>query len=137
MRRQFAAVSFALTACACSQSKPTQPVVEEAADPFEIPRKFWGEYSDDLTKCGQPYDRRVKISWDTIQFWENRARMSSIVRISPSSVSVTTENRGEGQTWTENYVLALSEDGKTLEITSPQKDYGDTQHSITRFKCPD
>ena len=108
------------------------------ADPplFELPREYWGEYNEVLADCGTGNnDTRLRISWNTVQFYESMGEVQEILRQQDSSVVVVAKHSGEGQTWQSVYQLRLSGDGETLTVSHPQTIEMD-QFNSDRRRCP-
>jgi hypothetical protein len=75
----------------------------------EIPRQFWGEYNEELAACGTgSNESRLRISWDTIQFYESAGALREIIRLSDKSIIVVADHTSEGQHFTKTYQLQLS-----------------------------
>jgi hypothetical protein len=108
-----------------------------AANPplFELPREYWGEYNEVLTDCGTGNnDTRLRISWNTIRFYESAGEVQELLRQRDGSVVIVAKHSGEGQTWQSVYQLRLSADGETLTVTHPQSLEMD-QFSSDRQRC--
>ncbi len=104
---------------------------------LEIPGAFWGEYNQNLAHCGTGLnDSRLRVSWDTIRFYESTGTLRELIRHSDGSVTVLADHSGEGQQWSSLYNLALSPDGKRLTVTHSQ-DAEAGQASMTRMRCPE
>jgi hypothetical protein len=103
---------------------------------LEIPRPLWGEYNENVVHCGTGLnDSRLRISWNTVQFYESTGTLRELIRHKDGSVTILADHAGEGQQWTSLYHLALSPDGKRLTTTHSQ-DAESRQSSTTRLRCP-
>jgi hypothetical protein len=108
-----------------------------AANPplFELPREYWGEYNEVITDCGTGNnDTRLRISWNTIRFYESTGEVQELLRQRDGSVVIVAKHSGERQTWQSVYQLRLSPDGETLTVTHPQSLEMD-QFSSDRQRC--
>lgn len=97
---------------------------------LEIPLQFWGEYNEELAACGTgSNETRLRISWDTIQFYESAGALREIIRLSDKSIIVVADHKSEGQHFTKTYQLQLSPDGQILKVRSTQ----DVETDATEF----
>jgi hypothetical protein len=111
-------------------------LAHQAVLPLEIPRRFWGEYNEQLTACGTGnHDSRLRVSWDRVHFYESVGELVSLLRHEDGSVTVEAKHEGEGQVWTAVYNLRLSADDQSLTVTNPQTREL-VQHSMRRLRCP-
>lgn len=113
------------------------PLVLQGASPLlEIPREYWGEYNDILKDCGTGLnDSRLRISWDSIRFYESEGSLKEIIRNPDGSIVVVATHKGEGATWDSTYLLRLSTDQKKLTIVHPQS-IDSNQLEVGRLRCP-
>lgn len=113
------------------------PLTLQGASPLlEIPREYWGEYNNNLKDCGTGLnDSRLRISWDSIRFYESEGSLKEIIRNPDGSIVVIATHRGEGATWDSTYLLRLSNDQKRLTIVHPQSNDSD-QIEDSRLRCP-
>jgi hypothetical protein len=110
--------------------------VRGSALPLEIPRPFWGEYNERLADCGTGNnDSRLRISRDRLQFYESTGVLRELIQHRDGSVTIVSEQTGEGQTSTSVYHLRLLDSSNTLTITHPQtRELVQTEE--TRHRCP-
>lgn len=102
---------------------------------LEIPHEFWGEYNEVPADCGTGNnDTRLRLSWNTVHFYESSGQLKELLRQPDGSVVVIAEHRGEGQTWQSVYQLRLSPDRKSLSVIHPQTVEID-QFSSERKRC--
>lgn len=102
---------------------------------FELPREYWGEYNEVLSDCGTGNnDTRLRISWNTVQFYESTGEVQEILRQRDGSIVIVAKHSGEGQTWQSVYQLRLSSDGEKLTTIHPQTIEMD-QFSSDRQRC--
>ena len=118
----------------CNQ-QPTAKTQSEGEPVFEIPRQFWGEYTENLADCGQVNETRLRISWNEVRFYESVGKLQQIIRASDHSVFVQATHSGEGRQWTTAYQLELSPDGKMLTVRRPQSE-DDVASESVRHRCP-
>jgi hypothetical protein len=103
---------------------------------FELPREFWGEYNEVLADCGTGNnDSRLRVSWNTVQFYESRGEVEELLRQADGSLVVVAKHSGEGQTWQSVYQLRLSSDNQTLTVIHPQSAEIE-QFGTDRRRCP-
>jgi hypothetical protein len=106
-----------------------------AAPLFELPREYWGEYNEMLKDCGTGNnDSRLRISWNTIRFFESTGELTELLRQPDGSIVVVAKHSGEGQTWQSIYQLRLSDDRQVLTVIHPQTSDSD-QLSTGRKRC--
>jgi hypothetical protein len=102
---------------------------------FEIPREYWGEYNEVLSDCGTGNnDSRLRISWNTVHFYESSGELKELLRQDDGSIVVIAEHSGEGQTWQSVYQLRLSTDRNSLTVIHPQS-IEMAQFSSVRKRC--
>lgn len=112
-----------------------QAAIAPNAPLLEIPREFWGEYNEVLSDCGTGNnDSRLRISWNTVHFYESSGELKELLRQDDGSIVVIAEHNGEGQTWQSVYQLRLSEDRNTLTVVYPQT-IDMAQFSSDRKRC--
>jgi hypothetical protein len=103
---------------------------------LEIPRPYWGEYNENVAHCGTGLnDTRLRVSWDTITFYESTGSLRELIRHPDGSVTILAEHSGEGRRWASLYNLSLSPDRRELTVTHPQ-DAQMQQGSTIRRRCP-
>lgn len=103
---------------------------------LEIPRHFWGEYNEDLAACGTgSNESRLRISWDTVQFYESVGELQEMIRLSDNSMIIVANHISEGERFTKTYQLQLSPNGQILKVRSTQ-DLDTNATEFDRFRCP-
>ncbi len=103
---------------------------------FELPRQFWGEYNEVLADCGTGRnDTRLRISWNTVQFYESTGEIKELLRQPDGSIIIVAKHSGEGETWQSVYRLRLSDDTQSLTVTHPQTAEM-AQFGTERRRCP-
>lgn len=138
--------ALALGACSKEPNAPasqspseaaTQAVVEQTAEPSavateadeaavvtnEIPeaiRGRWGMVPADCTSTRGDAKGLMVVSADTLKFYESVAKLGEIKEAGESRVRATFSYTGEGQSWTQDVVLDVAPNGKTLT----RREYG-------------
>jgi hypothetical protein len=93
-----------------------------------IPMQFQGEWNMGLEGCGVTYsDGRLQIGLNRIDFYESFGNVEEVIVQGDSKMTVTSEYRSEGETFTETDSFELSGDRSTL--THIETD-------VTRYRCP-
>ena len=102
---------------------------------FELPREYWGEFNEVLSDCGTGNnDSRLRISWNTVQFYESIGDVQQLLRQPDGSIVIVAKHSGEGRFWQSVYQLRLSEDGETITVIYPQSADME-QFSSDRKRC--
>lgn len=141
------AMTAALALAACSkepdatatQSAPTETeeVFQEDAAPIseapqeeatiasldEIPetvRGRWGLVPADCTSTKGDAKGLLEVSGDQLKFYESVAKLGTIKEAGESRIRATFAYTGEGQSWNQDVVLDVQDDGKTMI----RRDYG-------------
>ncbi|MFS0851941.1 hypothetical protein AB3M93_21250 [Novosphingobium panipatense] len=94
-----------------------------AAGMAEIPetiRGRWGLVTADCTSNKGDAKGLLEISADQLKFYESVARLGEIKEAGESRIRATFDYTGEGQNWTQDVVLDVQDDGKTMI----RRDYG-------------
>jgi hypothetical protein len=107
-----------------SAANPDDPVAAV------IPARFHGEWNQELSACGTGSNpTRLRISADTLHFYESAGDVREVEIVDDRVIEVTADYSGEGQTWTNERRLSLSEDGGTLTVAGEGA-------TMTRSRCP-
>lgn len=99
------------------------PSAEAATTATEIPQAIrgrWGLVPADCTSKLGDAKGLLTISAGQLKFYESVAKVGRIKEADESRLRATFNYSGEGQTWTQDVVLALEGGGKTLV----RRDYG-------------
>lgn len=140
-----ATAALALAACSkepdatATQAAPTQteevfqedaapasePPVAEATSASldeipEIVRGRWGLVPADCTSTKGDAKGLLEVSSDQLKFYESVAKLGTIKEAGESRIRATFAYTGEGQSWSQDVVLDVQDDGKTLI----RRDYG-------------
>lgn len=94
-----------------------------AAGMSEIPeaiRGRWGLVPADCTSTKGDAKGLLEVSADQLKFYESVAELGEIKEAGESRIRGTFDYTGEGQSWTQDVVLDVAEDGKTMT----RRDYG-------------
>ena len=102
-------------------------VVERPASPTAYPRTvttipapFRGEWNAVLADCGTDLsDSALRISARDMAFYESVGQVSLVTETGPREIAVKARFTGEGETWTRDVRMQLSQDGQTLTDVSP------------------
>lgn len=89
----------------------------------EIPetiRGRWGLVSADCTSTKGDAKGLLEVSGDQLKFYESVAKLGEIKEAGESRIRATFDYTGEGQSWTNDVVLDVQDDGKTMI----RRDYG-------------
>ncbi len=98
----------------------------------QIPTRFQGVWDYVEGTCLPESDLRMEISADEILFYESIGKVTAATS-DGDAVQLTMAMEGEGENWTEEYRLSLSDDG---EFLTPQSFYeGQTSEPLMRKKC--
>ncbi|PNU06619.1 hypothetical protein A8V01_03180 [Novosphingobium guangzhouense] len=136
---------FALAACSSGSDAPqpsasateTEEVMQEApasaeatdtgdgaaVGMSEIPeaiRGRWGLVAADCTSTRGDAKGLLEVSADQLKFYESVAKLGEIKEAGESRIRGTFDYTGEGQSWTQDVVLDVQDDGKTMI----RRDYG-------------
>ncbi|MEW9856725.1 hypothetical protein [Novosphingobium sp. M1R2S20] len=99
------------------------PVSEETAPAAEIPEQIrgrWGLVPKDCTSNLGDAKGLLTISAKQLKFYESVAKLGPIKEADETRIRATFDYSGEGQSWTQDVVLEVQDDGKTLI----RRDYG-------------
>jgi len=89
----------------------------------EIPetiRGRWGLVPADCTSTRGDAKGLLEVSAEQLKFYESVAKLGEIKEAGESRIRGTFDYTGEGQTWTNDVVLDVQDDGKTMI----RRDYG-------------
>lgn len=89
----------------------------------EIPetiRGRWGLVPADCASTKGDAKGLLEVSADQLRFYESVAKLGEIKEAGESRIRGTFDYTGEGQSWTNDVVLDVAEDGKTMI----RRDYG-------------
>jgi hypothetical protein len=103
--------------------------------PFEIPRAYWGEYNERAEDCGAENSAGyLRISQTSLRFSESTSNINSMIHHKDGSVTIFASTSGEGEQWLSIFHVALSSDGRSLTLTTPQAEEAE-QRSVVRGRC--
>lgn len=120
-----------MTATAEPQSRETTPPPAQAAD--TMPAAFRGTWGYAQGDCRPGTELSMVIGEKTIEFYESLGTITSISVESPTSVVIDLAMEGEGEKWTVQNRLALSENGAIL---TPTDTTGTNEQVMPRKRCP-
>jgi hypothetical protein len=107
------------------------PLASLSAAPLStIPVHFHGNWAGSYQACQKQRgdDTRLKITANTLEFYESKGTVQEVVTHSKQKITVVAQMSGEGQTWKTTTPLQLSPDGKRIT---------DSSTSFVRVRCPD
>lgn len=89
-----------------------------AAPMREIPRQFWGSWTDRPQLCGRPGldDSLLVIRARAVDFYESHGVVRSVTVHSAQAITLTAAYRGEGRRWTDTDRFVLSRSGRELTV---------------------
>ena len=120
-----------LTTTATSQSSKATPPPEQAVDAMPAAfRGIWGYAEGD---CSPGTELSMVIGEKTIEFYESLGTITAIKVESPTSVVIDLAMEGEGEKWTVQNRLALSENGAILTPTDTART---GEQIMPRKRCP-
>ena len=93
-----------------------------------VPEQYRGEWAGRPAQCGRPSESFLRITADSIDFYESRGRVLAVDVIKERVIEVLIESAGEGQRWRQNRQFMLSEDGASLTDLT-------TQGHVVRVRC--
>ncbi|GLK43196.1 MULTISPECIES: hypothetical protein [Novosphingobium] len=96
---------------------------DKGASASEIPetiRGRWGLVPADCTSTKGDAKGLLEVSADQLKFYESVAKLGEIKEAGESRIRGTFDYTGEGQSWTNDVVLDVQDDGKTMI----RRDYG-------------
>ena len=107
-----------------------------AATLKEIPLRFQGRWGLGAAEC-DPANADIAKGLMTVEptrfsFYESRGTPSRIAAEGPDRLRLSVDYTGEGQEWTHDVTLTLSDRGKTLIRDEPKADTG----TLTYTRCP-
>jgi hypothetical protein len=107
-----------------------------AATLKEIPARFVGRWGLGEADCDPAKADIAKglmaVEPTRLVFYESRGTASRIGAEGPDRLRLVVDYSGEGQEWTHDVVLTLSDGGKTLTRDEPKADTG----TLTYKRCP-
>ncbi len=87
------------------------------AQPPVMPASFQGRWTQDSASCGRPGDpTRLQVRRESLIFHESVARITRVDPVGPDEVRITATYRGEGETWSRDSRLRLSDGDRTLTL---------------------
>jgi len=121
--------------CARPASMPMPRPPEEigAQAPGRIPDAFVGRWDADAEACAQPVrsDMGLVVAADRLTFHESIATPTVIEPLDAGAVRVVADYEGEGQQWSTEQTLRLTEGGDRLVIEVAEQD------GVSRVRCAD
>lgn len=157
MRPVLIALASAAALVACSQGQaPAEPVATGAPDPAPsltttapsrtseaapplprevatMPAAFRGTWGYAEGDCSPGTELSMVIGEKSIEFYESLGTITSIKVESPTSVVIDLAMEGEGEKWTVQNRLALSENGAILTPTDTART---SEQLMPRKRCP-
>ncbi|MDE0880319.1 MAG: hypothetical protein OSB00_16930 [Sphingomonas bacterium] len=117
-------------------SEQTVPIAVPSPEPIAaIPASFQGRWGMVPNDCDPKNDYMAKglmtVSAEGLKFYESRATIGDLQRLTPTRLQTTLSYSGEGQTWEKPTTLTLQDDGKTLVRTET-----DPPAAETYSRCP-
>ncbi|MFT4056929.1 MAG: hypothetical protein QM681_20655 [Novosphingobium sp.] len=104
-------------------AEATDAGADGVASASEIPetiRGRWGLVPADCTSTKGDAKGLLEVSADQLKFYESVAKLGEIREAGESRIRGTFDYTGEGQSWTQDVVLDVQDDGKTMI----RRDYG-------------
>ena len=99
------------------------PASENYAEVNEIPKLIrgrWGMVAKDCTATPDRATGLLTVSAKQLEFYESVAALGKVTQADPSRMRGTFRYSGEGQSWTQDVVLEVQDNGKTMI----RRDYG-------------
>lgn len=82
-----------------------------------IPAAFQGNWSATRASCNKPGDdMRLTVQGDSLIYYESVGQVSAVQALGDDRIRVTADYNGEGNHWSDNATLALSDGGNRLTI---------------------
>lgn len=92
-----------------------------AASTSSIPAPYRGRWDESATACQSEFSAmRLNVSATTLKYYES---IGTVTKVDSSyfGLQVTTRNEGEGDTWTDNSIMSLSDDGQFLTVDDAKR----------------
>lgn len=86
----------------------------------EVVRGRWGLVPADCTSTKGDAKGLLEVSADQLKFYESVAKLGMIKEVGESRIRATFAYTGEGQSWSQDVVLDVQDDGQTMI----RRDYG-------------
>ncbi|MBY6002815.1 hypothetical protein KUV62_02790 [Salipiger bermudensis] len=99
--------------CAPDEAPTPSEEVELQVLPDEM-RGRWGLVAEDCGPGRADAKGLMVVTARHLTFYESRATMRDVVQLGPEKVEAQFSYTGEGQTWSHDVLLTLSEQGDTL-----------------------
>lgn len=147
---------LALAACAEPIDERSEPYPTDTAIPVEpdggtgdgaaplpdlteatIPKSLhgrWGINPEDCTDENGDAKGSIQISENELRFYESRARLDDVSQVDANSIRASFAFAGEGEEWTREVELKLSDDGTQLVRVEFGEDA--LTDPLTYTKCP-
>lgn len=114
---------YALVACSLTA------VSAQAQTYKHIPKVMQGTWSmSSATYCKRNDTSKLKITPKQLQFWESRAKVSSVSK-KGNAITVSVQMTGEGETWIEKKRFLLKNNNRTLVNMI------DADTEVVRYRC--
>ncbi|EJL24797.1 hypothetical protein [Novosphingobium sp. AP12] len=112
---------FQEDAGSASEVPEASPTTAASLDEIpEVVRGRWGLVAADCTSTKGDAKGLLEVSADQLKFYESVAKLGTIKEAGESRIRATFAYTGEGQSWSQDVVLDVQDDGKTLI----RRDYG-------------
>ncbi len=96
-----------------------------------MPSAWRGRWAGQGGSCADSSERRLDIEANRLVFYESVATPMRIERLSERELQLDLSFTGEGESWTRESVLVLSDNGRTMRRSE------DGMPIITYTRCPD
>jgi hypothetical protein len=105
------------------------PAPPEPAEPdTTVPAQYRGEWAGRPAQCGRPSESFLRITADSVDFYESRGRVLAVDLIKERVIEVLLESAGEGRVWRQNRQFMISEDSTSLTDLT-------TEGHVVRVRC--
>lgn len=90
---------------------------DSAATAARIPAAFQGNWSASRASCGKPGDdMRLAVQGDSLIFYESVGQVTAVQSLGSDRVRISADYNGEGNRWSDDATLVLSDGGNALTI---------------------
>lgn len=104
------------------------PAPPEPTRSDTIPAGFHGTFDASAAACGKAGDSSLAVSAKEMRFHESAAIVRRVTVEGPDSIRVAADFQGEGQKWSAEHQLRLSDSGNVLRVTGKGSD-------MVRVRC--
>lgn len=99
-----------------ASAAPTPSPEPSVKPPPAIPAPFHGRWAPSEAACKTAKETPFSIAPDVVNFYESHGKVQAIETTSDKDIKVTFAMTGEGDSWTKQNHLVLSENGANLTL---------------------